>query len=1032
MIDPRKITPLLSNMTVERELGRGPNGVVYLVTRRMDGKKLALKHIPVPASDAQTKALIFAGAVSSEADAQRYYSGLVKDLKAELLWLNGLKNASGLLKVRGYQVDQKIIGVGFDVYILSDYRQSLPVYLSGNPISKLQALNLAIDLCTALEQLRSGGLVHKDVKPNNVYLGDNHHFILGDLGLVKEAELEYSSMPDQLLSPYTAPEVVPGDAQLSGTMDIYSAGMILYEIYNGGLLPTMENGTRTEGELPAPAYADMALSEIILRACAYNPEDRYQDPSEMKEALVLYMQRGDVSNEPLIPGTELPKEEAEVDVAAIAAAVAAGQAAEGVTFLSETPDIPGEGDADKSIGEILQESQPENQPEHTVSLNDLGEDDLLLPPEEEISVEDFLASIRGTPGLEVLSMDAKGNTTTVPGYETEEDLPEGTEFVDSADNHDIPALTPEQPPEDFQEEVSMEDDDAELINDASDALEDDHGADEPQEEEPEVPVEQPRRLRRKPKNDDINVYDDGYEEDEAEYDDDYEEGTSTWKKVLISVIVLLVLAGGAFGLYTFKTDTVNVMTSEVLSSTSVLIEADTRNQSAMEVVCSTAAGEVARLPYTEGGATFTGLNPNTTYTFELRSAAGKFLLGSHQLQAKTQQMTNLTGFGATDVSAVSAKLALGGTGQQPDMWVVTATSASGDTVTAESTTTEILLEGLTPDTTYTATIARSDGDLLGGTTTCTFTTMGYTELGSFEQIAVDSQSMTLQWAYTGTVPTSWTITCDGTDGTSTTQEVTGNECTLDGLTAGVTYTITLDCPSLRPTELSTITENVPSVKVTSITATQNEDGDIEVSWEFTGDTTPTEWSVSYAYESETEITPSLATTDTNSIVLENLVPDSNYIIKVVSADEFTVGGSVETTCVTAPAEDFTQWDCEVDELSLYAWEENPGYEESRSGNDLVTSTTAFTPDQHLAFAIPVSYEATDEDKTVKTLYVIRDSDGNPVLVYANDNGRTWSGTWLTARHTGDIPDMPQKPGSYTFEVYFDSQLLASTDFTVSE
>ena len=71
MIDPKKIIPLLKNMTVEQEIGHGPNGTVYQVVRGLDGRKLALKHISIPSSEAQTKALIFAGAVSGETDAQR-------------------------------------------------------------------------------------------------------------------------------------------------------------------------------------------------------------------------------------------------------------------------------------------------------------------------------------------------------------------------------------------------------------------------------------------------------------------------------------------------------------------------------------------------------------------------------------------------------------------------------------------------------------------------------------------------------------------------------------------------------------------------------------------------------------------------------------------------------------------------------------------------------------------------------------------------------------------------------------------------
>ena len=78
MIDPKRIMPLLSNMTVDGLLASGPSAKVYLVSRRIDGKKLALKHISIPATDSETRALIYAGAVKDEAAAQRYYTSQVK------------------------------------------------------------------------------------------------------------------------------------------------------------------------------------------------------------------------------------------------------------------------------------------------------------------------------------------------------------------------------------------------------------------------------------------------------------------------------------------------------------------------------------------------------------------------------------------------------------------------------------------------------------------------------------------------------------------------------------------------------------------------------------------------------------------------------------------------------------------------------------------------------------------------------------------------------------------------------------------
>ncbi len=1065
MIDPKQITPLLSNMTVDGKLGKGPNGEVYLVTRRTDNKQLALKHLAIPASESQTKALLYSGAVKTEAQAQRYYSALVQELKAELLLLNNVKNAANLLKFRGYQVDQKYIGAGYDVYLLADYYPNLTEAIQKQPLTKLQALNLAIDLCSALEQLRAVGLVHKDVHPRNIHLNNAGQYMIGDMGVAPLSDLQYGSMPDAMITEYTAPELLDGSATLNATMDIYSIGLVLYEIYNGGVLPRNSKGQfrrKADKPLDAPEFADVAMSEIILKACAFDPDARYQSPSDMKQALVLYMQRGDASDEFLVPQPEPePEPEAEsqdtektivVDAAAIAAAVAAETA--------ESADA-----AEGAEAEILPavEIQEAAEKAPVRSLNDLGEDELLLPTNGEISVEEFMANLRKNTGIEVFSMDSEGNMSTVPGYETEETLPEDTEYVASADNRldilrgleEIERATEEMEmltEAAVQESAAAEAPETSLENAADEiaaALQGIVGTDVPQAEAaptPEIPVDEPesapeaedeeeeipaarsrrRQNRRAKKNDDVNVYDDGYEDDEYEddEDDEYEEKGSTWKKVLITIIVLLVLAGGSFALYTFKTDTINNMTSQVMSSTSITIVSDSKNDSAMEVICSTAAGEVARAPYTESGATFTDLSPNTTYTFTMASTDSKFLLGSKSIQAKTNEMTNLGGFAPSSLSAVSATLALSGTGPVPDTWIVTLTSDSGENITVESEDIPIVVEGLTPETTYTATIARGDGDLLGGTTQCSFTTMEYTDLAAFEATEIATESISLAWSYSGTVPDAWTVTCEGTDGTTTSQDVAGTECTLDGLVSGETYTISLSCPSLKATELSTISVTIPSVTVTGITGTANEDGAIEIQWEYTSDIEPESWNVSYAYvtSSGDEITPTTVTSDSPSVVLEDLLPNTTYKVTVVGADDYAVGGETETTCQSGDAEDFTDYGCTNPELTLYVTEDNT--------DGLETSSTTFTTGQHISFALQVSYEASEDDKSVATTYVIRDAEGNPVKVYNSE--RNWSGTWTTARHTGDLPESVTTAGEYTLEVYFNNQFVASTDFTVSE
>ena len=464
------------------------------------------------------------------------------------------------------------------------------------------------------------------------------------------------------------------------------------------------------------------------------------------------------------------------------------------------------------------------------------------------------------------------------------------------------------------------------------------------------------------------------------------------------------------------------MRSDVLSSSSVQISADTKNGTSMEVICSSVVGEVSRQPLENGVATFTDLSPSSTYTFTLQSREGMFLLGSKSVEARTAQMTNLTNFTASSISAVTANFSVAGTGSQPDEWIITCQGENGDlvSVTVSDVSSPVPVTGLTPATAYTATISRGDGDQLSGTTTCQFTTMNYTELSYFETVTVSTDSLTVQWNYSGTKPETWTVTCDGSDGTSTTQEVGGTECALDGLSAGVSYTVTLDCVSLKPTDLSTITVTIPTVTITEISSFQNEDGDIEVSWDYTGDMEPSVWTVSYYYASSSGISPATLTTSTNSLVLSNPVPEAEYVFTVEGADDFRVGGTAETHCVTDSAPDFDSYGVSDVSLSLYVLED-----------DSEEETSTFTTAQHIAFAVQASYDATEEDKNVKTLYVIRNSAGSPVFVYRNDDpGRSWSGSWTTARHTGDLPDMPQDPGEYTLEIYFDGGLLAEADFTV--
>ena len=303
-------TALMTDKEIVDQLGRRGGTTVYLVKSTKSEHNYILKHISVPEHQNQVSALIFSGAAADEDAAQEYYQTVVSDYKEELELLEALSASPNIRCFHSYEIKPKEDGIGFDVFLLAEDRLTLEQYLFANQVSHISAVNLAMDLCNALTDLRSAGLIHRALKPSNVFLGNQGHFMLGDLGIAKMDQLKYCSMPESMISPFSAPELFELMAEVNETIDIYAVGLILYRIYNANHAPFEDEKTSAKGadklritgkELPAPMFADYEMGEIIRKACAYKPEDRYQTPEELKQALVDYMVRNQVGDDPIIP-----------------------------------------------------------------------------------------------------------------------------------------------------------------------------------------------------------------------------------------------------------------------------------------------------------------------------------------------------------------------------------------------------------------------------------------------------------------------------------------------------------------------------------------------------------------------------------------------------------------------------------------------------------------------------------------------------------------------------------------------------------
>ncbi len=310
MSELKLISPLLDNMEILKCVHAGGGASVYLLRSTVNGGSYMLKHISVPESQTQVDALLFTGAASNEAEAQKYYEQIVADYREELEALAALHGSSNCASFLGCQICAKENGIGFEVYLLSEKWTTLTEYLSENAMTHLKALNLGLDLCTALCELRAKGLIHRDIKPENIYLNTLGGFMIGDLGVARIDKLKYCAMPERMVTEYTAPEITDLMCEFNTTIDIYSVGMVLYRILNGNHGPFEDENTsskaanklRITGQaLPTPLYSDYELAAIVLKACAYDPAERYQTPEEMMQDLVLYMKRNNVTDSLIVP-----------------------------------------------------------------------------------------------------------------------------------------------------------------------------------------------------------------------------------------------------------------------------------------------------------------------------------------------------------------------------------------------------------------------------------------------------------------------------------------------------------------------------------------------------------------------------------------------------------------------------------------------------------------------------------------------------------------------------------------------------------
>ena len=300
----RQYEPIFGSWHITRQIGEGSFGKVFEIQREDFGTtyRAALKAITVPASEAELRDVMADG--MDEEGVRTYFHTFVQDLVKEFALMSRLKGNSNIVSYENHQVIEHKDGIGWDILIQMELLTPLNEYTRTHTVTRQDIIRLGIDMCRALELCQKYNIIHRDVKPENMFVSENGDFKLGDFGIARTVEKTSSGLSKKGTYTYMAPEVYKGEPYGS-TVDIYSLGIVLYRLLNENRTPFLpaypapithsdrENalGKRFSGApLPPPVHAEGRLAEIVLRACAYDPKERYSVPLRMREDLeaILY------------------------------------------------------------------------------------------------------------------------------------------------------------------------------------------------------------------------------------------------------------------------------------------------------------------------------------------------------------------------------------------------------------------------------------------------------------------------------------------------------------------------------------------------------------------------------------------------------------------------------------------------------------------------------------------------------------------------------------------------------------------------
>ncbi len=953
MSEIRQNLPILNGIEVGDVISNHHGVRCYPAMGENTDDKYILKVISIPSSQTKLDAMLLTGVYPDVESALRYFKELAQDVVAEVDVLKQLSELEGFVAYEDCHLAESEDNTGYEVYLLKHYKRTLLRQFSKEPLTQLGAINLGLDICAALTVARRAGYLYVDLKPENIFITGEKEYKLGDLGFVRLDSLKYATLDDKYRSQYTPPEVLDDYAPLNETMDVYAAGLILYQAYNNGELPVMEDDV-----LPPPQYADYEMAEIILKACAKNPEDRWESPIALGQALVGYMQRNGANDTPIIPPAP-PIVEPEI--------------------VEPTPV-----NDEESVGaEVVPEENDD-----TVYIEDCDGNFSFLADAQTLQEAEEIDYDEVSPELTEILVQADDLVT--------HDVPDPVVQPEPIDVPIPEPISPEEPEVDEENADDTDTEDAESEEDSDDA---DVTEAETETEETETP--------EKPKN-------------------------KKWLKITVGIVLALaILAAGVYFVlteYLLPIEGIRLEGSE--DGLTVYVTSDIQDDM-LSVVCSDSHGNRLVSPVIDGKAVFTDLVPDTAYKVKVQVSGFHRLTGDSSTAYSTPIQTNIIHFSVV-TGAEDGSVIIGFTVDGPDSenWSVAYAAPGEEEKVVTFPSHMVTISGLTVGKEYTFTLTPETNLFVSGDNSIVYTASTLIYPQDLTVTSCLDGKLTAAWrAPKGTTINQWTVRCYNDDGYNETQITDVPEVTFEGTNDNGSYTVEVIAEGMSVGTRAYVAAN--SVTASNIQIEKNGATGIKITWETNRPIPEKGWLLFYSIDGSEVQAPIYCSE--NSAVIQPIVPGAEHKITLQDANGNTVLGTPYIYTAdeaeiytnnydgyTITGEDITLKMCKRPDYS--SW--NRYY---LSDSDY---TSTFTPNQKVAFVAKLEKMYGSSRDGILILYVVRDEAGN--IVSISSQYEAWNDLWYYYYGEFNVPQVPTKSGTYTMDVFFNSGLVHSQDFTITQ